>query len=334
MRGALLLGALVLLAVFVTPAVADVQPWDGANPFNCTVQDGAAPQDPSADPFCAGYDHPGSSLADAEAQLAALLTDGPNQLAATTNKCALYRVDHFTGPLYEIDSALFFDKAAGTGGTALTSVTINGLPAPPSAIPGLPGDLGSIVSVPVVQSCGTQGQSGGGGAGTGAGGGVPVGLSGPNPGTTTRRGVSCKKLRGNARSGLGRARLGLKRTAVRRRLSKPTRRAHGFFHYCLRSGGDLAIHFGRHGRTDVVIASGKSFHAGKVRIGTRLRRVRSALRHEQVLGHRKRDWVIGVTHRRWRLLVGLSKNRVVYIAAVSTKLSLGKLGKILRGAAR
>jgi hypothetical protein len=333
MRGALLLGALVLLAVFATPAAADVQPWDGTSPFNCTLQNGAAPQDPNADPFCAGYDHGGSSIADAESQLAALLTDGPNQLAATTNKCALYRVDHFTGPLYELDSALFFDKAAGTGGTALTTVTINGFPAPPSAIPGLPGDLGSIVSVPVVQSCGTQGQSGGGPS-PGAGGGVPVGLSGPNPGTTTRRGVTCKKLRGNASNGLGRARLGLSRKAVRRRFGKPDRRAHGFFHYCLRGGGDLAIHFGRHAKTDVAIASGNYFHAGKVRIGTRLRRVRSSLRHEQVLGHRKRDWVIGVTHRRWRLLVGLSKNRVVYIAAASTKLSLGRLGKVLTNSAR
>jgi hypothetical protein len=83
-----------------------------------------------------------------------------------------------------------------------------------------------------------------------------------------------------------------------------------------------------------VMTNGKSFHAGKVKIGSRLRRVKGALHHEQVLGHRKRDWVIGVTHRRWRLLVGLSKNRVVYIAAVSRKLSLGKLAKVLNNAGR
>jgi hypothetical protein len=83
-----------------------------------------------------------------------------------------------------------------------------------------------------------------------------------------------------------------------------------------------------------VMTNGKSFHAGRVRIGSRLTRVRSSLHHEQVLGHRKRDWVIGVTHRRWRLLVGLSKNRVVYIAAVSRKLSFAKLGKILTAAGR
>jgi hypothetical protein len=82
------------------------------------------------------------------------------------------------------------------------------------------------------------------------------------------------------------------------------------------------------------MTNGKRFHAGKVRIGSRLRRVRSSLRHEKVLGHQKRDWVLGVTHKRWRLLVGLSKNRVVYLAAVSRSLSFAKLGKVLNNAAK
>lgn len=331
MRGALVAGALLLSAVFAAPAAAGVQPWDGSNPFTCTLQNAASLQDAGADPLCVSYDHPGSSPTDAEAQLVALLSDGPNQLSATVNKCALYRVDHFTGPLYELDSAVFFNKAAGTGGTALTNMTINGLPAPPSAIPGLPSDLGTIASVPVVQSCATHSETGGGGS---TGGGLLGGLGGPNPGAPSQSGALCKNLRGNANTGLGRARLGLKRTAVRKRLGQPTRRAHGFYHYCLRKGGDLAIHFGRHSKADVVIASGKSFHAGKVKIGSRLRGVRSSLHHEQVLGHRKREWVFGVTHKRWRLLVGLSKNRVVYIAAVSRKLSIPKLAKVLNNAGR
>jgi hypothetical protein len=327
---------MVVLAVWATPALADVgaQPWDGSSPFACTLQNAASLSDANADPFCVEYDHAGSSPTDAEAQLVALLTDGPNQLSAASSKCALYRVDRFTGPLYEFDSAMFVNKAAGTGGSALTKVTINGLPAPPSAIPGLPGNLGSVVGVPVVQACGSQGQSGGGG-GTTAGGFLP-GLGGSNPGTTAqpRPGTRCRNLSGNANNGLGRAKLGLKRATIGRRLGKPTRRARGFYHYCLRRGGDLAIHFGKGSKADVAMVSGKSFHAGKVRIGSRLARVRTSLRHEQVLGHRKRDWVFGVTHRRWRLLVGLSKNRVVYIAAVSRKLSFAKLGKILTNAGR
>jgi hypothetical protein len=336
MRGALVAGVLVLAAVFAAPAAAaGLGPWDGSNPFTCSLQNGASPQDPNADPLCVEYDHSGSSLSDAESQLTALVSDGPNQMAASVNKCALYRVDHFTGPLYELDSALFFNKAAGTGGSALTAVTINGVPAPPSAVPGLPTDLGSIVNVPVVQACTSQSQGGGEGGGTtGGGGGLLGSVSGPSPGAIPYVGASCKKLSGNANRGLGRARLGLKRATVGKRLGKPTRRAHGFYHYCLRKGGDLAIHFGRHSKADVVLASGRPFHAGKVKIGSRLQRVRSSLRHEQVLGHRKRDWVLGVTHRHWLLLVGLSKNRVVYIAAVSRALSIPKLGKILTNAGR
>jgi hypothetical protein len=317
----------VLVAVFSASAAAQApQQWDGSNPFTCTLQNGDTPQDPNADPFCVEYDHSVSDPATGQAELTALLTNGPSQLAAATNKCAVYRVDHWTStlPPAEFDSAMFFNKATGTSGTAVTKATV--------PIPGLP--VGGMGSVPVVQSCTTQTQSGGGTGGGTTGGGLLGGLSGPNPGVKTRSGVSCKNRGGNAKSGLGRARLGLTRKAVVKRFGKPTRRASGYYHYCLRKGGDLAIHFGRHSKTDVVMTNGKSFHAGRVRIGSRLTRVRSSLHHEQVLGHRKRDWVIGVTHRRWRLLVGLSKNRVVYIAAVSTKLSFGKLGKVLNNASR
>jgi hypothetical protein len=322
------------MAVLAAPAAGQVQTWDGSNPFTCTLQNGDAPQDPGADPFCAEYDHSVSDPATGEAQLIALLSGGPNQLAAASTKCFTYRVDHWTStlPPSEFDTAIFFNKATGTGGSALTKATIGGLPAP---VPGLPSDVGSMGSVPVVQSCTGQTQGTVGGGGGSAGGGFLGGVgAAPNPGVRSRSGARCKKLGGNAKSGLGRARLGMTRKAVRRRFGKPTRRASGYFHYCLRRGGDLAIHFGRHGKTDVLMTNGKSFHAGKVKIGTRLRRVRSALRHEQVLGHRKRDWVIGVTHKRWRLLVGLSKNRVVYIAAVSSRLSLNRLGKVLNNAAR
>jgi len=337
MRGALPAVAAVLLALFATPAVADVGagPWDGTNPFACTLQNSASLTDPNADPFCVEYDHSGSSLADAESQLTSLLTDGPGQLAAATDKCATYRVDRFSGPLYELDSAIFFNKATGQGATALTSVTINGLPAPPSAIPGLPGTLGGVVAVPVVQACTTQGQGGAGGGTTTGGENFLAGLGGSTPGTTQPRpGNACKNLSGNANNGIGRAKLGLKRRAIAHRLGKPTRRAHGFYHYCLRRGGDLAVHFGKGSKADVVMDSGKSFHAGKVKIGSRLTRVRSALKHELVLGHRKRDWVLGVTHKHWLLLVGLSKNRVVYIAAVSRKLSFKKLATVLTNAGR
>jgi hypothetical protein len=329
--------------VCATPALADVQSWDGTNPFSCTMQDGAAPKDPGADPFCAEY----TRSAPSADQLTALVTDGPNQLAAASSKCFVYQVDHWRGPAgaYSWDDALFFNKATGAGGIFIANLTLAGIPV---AVPGVPPQLapffgtgggGAMISgdVPIDQNCsvGAGNAPGGGGSpGAGSGGGLPTGLGRPNPGTKPRAGTSCKNLSGNTNNGVGKAHLGLKRRSVSHRLGKPTRRAHGFYHYCLRKGGDLAVHFGRGGRSDVVIASGKSFHAGKVKIGSRLTRVRSALHHEQVLGHSKRDWVIGVTHRHWRLLVGLSKNRVVYIAAVARRLSIPTLAKVLTNASR
>lgn len=322
MKGAIAAGALILAAAFASPAVAQVpQQWDGSNPFTCTVQNGKSLTDPNADPYCVEYDH---SLTDTQT-IANLLTNGPNQLAAIANKCFLYEVDRFATPLGEVDIAMFVNKATGTGGSAITHSPIT-LPA-----------AGGMITVPVVVGCTGQQQSSGGpvvGGGGGSGGTFLGTLSGPNPGVKSRGRVTCKKRSGNANSGVGRARLGLTRRAVAKRFGKPTRRKAGYYHYCLKGGGDLAIHFGRHSKSDVVMTNGKNFHAGKVKIGSRLTRVRSSLRHERVLGHSKRDWVFGVTHKHWRLLVGLSKNRVVYIAAVSRSLSFGKLGKLLNNAGK
>jgi hypothetical protein len=218
MRGTQLAVTLLLLTVFVTPASAQApQQWDGSNPFTCTLQNAASLQDPNADPFCVEYDHSGI---DATA-IQQLLSDGPNQLAAVAGKCFLYRVDRFTSALGEVDTAMFANKATGTGGSAITNATV---PIPAT---------GGMTTVPVVQSCTGQTQTGTGGGGT-TGGGFLGGVNAPpNPGVQSHSGPQCKNLRGNAKSGLGRARLGMNRAAVRHRFGKPTRRASGYFHYCL-----------------------------------------------------------------------------------------------------
>jgi hypothetical protein len=349
MRGLVLAGVLLLVAAFASPAVADPQPWNGSSPFACTVQNGLAPTEPNADPFCASYDHSGQSLADAQAAL----TGGPAELAAASNKCAVYQVDHWVGPTvagipaYEFDDAMYFDKSTGTGGLSISNFQVAGVTSDPRTIPGFPAQLSPFFgpggggaqmpgNVQVDPNCSPPPPpaSGGGGGTAGGGGGIFGGLGGPNPGAKPRTGSLCKSFKGNAKNGLGKARLGLKRVTVRRKLGKPTRRAHGFYHYCLRRGGDLAIHFGKGSKVDVVMTNGKSFHAGKIKMRSRLRTVRSSLKHEQVLGHRKRDWVIAENHKGWKLLVGLSKNRVVYIAAVSRKLSLSKLAQVLTNAGK
>jgi hypothetical protein len=252
-------------------------------------------------------------------------------------------------PAFKLDDAMYFDKSTGSGGVAISNFQVGGFTSDPTTIPGFPDQLkpffgpgggGSQMTggVQVDPNCSppSPATGGGGGGGTAGGGGGSIfgGLGGPNPGTKPRTVSLCKSFKGNARNGLGKARLGLKRATVRHKLGKPTRSSRGFYHYCLRRGGDLAIHFGKHSKVDVVMTNGKSFHAGKIKMRSRLKTVRSSLKHEQVLGHRKRDWVIAENHKGWKLLVGLSKNRVVYIATVSSKLSLNQLGKILTNAGK
>jgi hypothetical protein len=361
MRGRGVIAAVVvaLAAFFVQPALGQqgAGPWDGHNPFVCEIQHsgtGTTFTHPDADPFCVEYDKTNASISDGG--IADFLSNEPARLAAASPKCFYFQIDHWTSDLvagnpateiYHWDGAYFFDKRTGMGGVHVDNFRLGGMTANPATLPGFPADwaqyfgpgTGGVVlsgDVPVNPNC--LPKPGGGGSTTGGGGGsVPGifgGLSGPSLGTKTRSGAACKNFKGGAKNGLGRARLGMKRATARRKFGKPTRTSHGFYHYCLRKGGDLAIHFGKHRKADVAITNGKSFHAGKVKMGSRLSRVRSSLKHEQVLGHLKRDWVLGVSHRRWRLLVGVSKNRVVYLAAVSRKLSLRTVAKILTNSSR
>ncbi|HEY2604392.1 MAG TPA: hypothetical protein VGI67_22735 [Thermoleophilaceae bacterium] len=354
------------LAMVASPAYADVSSWNGANPFKCTLQNGASLSNPSADPFCVTYSHSLASPTDVPTELTNLLTNGPNQLAAVSSACSGYEVDHWNGPpgLASADRALYFNKATGAGGVAVSNFTIAGMPA---TVPGVPAQLAPFFGpgggggqmsgdVQVDPNCapsapGGGGTGGGGGGGTGggdpgAGGGTsgsPNTVSGallPSVGSVNSAppasgpSSNCANRSGGTNNGIGRAKLGAKRATIAKRFGTPTRKAFGYYHYCLKKGGDLGIHFSKKGKADVIMSSGKSFHAGKVKIGSKLSTVRSSLRHDQVLGHAKREWVIGVSHKHWRLLVGLVKNRVVYIAAVSKSLSYRRLGSILVDSAR
>jgi hypothetical protein len=56
---AVALAASAVVAATPATALAPPSPWDGANPFNCTIQDagaGATVPDPGADPYCVHFD--------------------------------------------------------------------------------------------------------------------------------------------------------------------------------------------------------------------------------------------------------------------------------------
>jgi hypothetical protein len=114
-------------AVAATPVV----PWDGSNPFRCTLQDvgtGTDFPDPAADPFCVEFDKTSQNVTDLG--LVEFLALEPARVAAASTKCFYYQVDHWTGSieqgqppeLWHWDGAYFFDKARAIGGVYLESL--------------------------------------------------------------------------------------------------------------------------------------------------------------------------------------------------------------------
>jgi hypothetical protein len=375
MRGAILAGVVVTFAVtFAAPASgASVEPWDGSNPFICTLQqagEGTTFPDPNADPFCVDYDKTHQDIT--ELGLVTFLSKEPARVAAAVDKCWYYQQDHWTGQIiagdgstetYHFDGHYFFDRRWGNGGVHVENFTINHQTADPSQLPGFPASWkpyfgpgrGGVVLIGKVQadpSCqakpgpghytpykdpgtysgapGTKPSHGGAGGGSvhrgsGSGGGAVGGGLRPS---------KCPKLGGPASRGLGKARLGRRRAALMRALGRPTRRSHGFLHFCVRGGRDLAVHLNKHGRADFAASTARTFHAGRTRVGLRLGSARRALRGERVVAHQGRNYVLSVSRSGWRLLVGVRRGRVSFLAAASARLTLRQLGALLVNSGR
>src|SRR5919204_1380501 len=152
MRGAILAGVVVGLAMaFAAPSFgATLKPWDGSNPFVCTMQyagEGTTFEHPDADPFCVDYDKTHQDLS--QLGLVTFLTKEPARVAAAMNKCWYFQQDHWTGQIiagdgstetYHFDGRYFFDKRWGAGGVHVENFTINHHTADPSQLPGFPED--------------------------------------------------------------------------------------------------------------------------------------------------------------------------------------------------
>lgn len=144
----IVVAAALLLAA---PAASDqptgpYAPWDGTNPFNCTIQDvgtGVDFPDPAADPFCVEFDKTQQNVTDLG--IVDFLLNEPARTAAASPKCFYFQTDHWTGSvvqgedpeLWHWDGQYFFDKAIGAGGVNITNFRILGQPAsfPPGTIP-------------------------------------------------------------------------------------------------------------------------------------------------------------------------------------------------------
>jgi hypothetical protein len=116
-------------------------PWDGSNPFNCTIQNvgtGVDFPDPDADPFCVEFDKTQQNVS--EFGIFEFLSNEPARVAAAGPKCFYYQTDHWTGSvvqgtdpeLWHWDGQYFFDKAIGVGGVNVRDFRVLGQPASPS----------------------------------------------------------------------------------------------------------------------------------------------------------------------------------------------------------
>src|SRR5690348_2990152 len=85
----LLLGLTLLwLGAGSARAVSPPTPWDGSNPFDCTIQDagqGTTVPDPGADPYCVRFDKTNQNIT--ELGLVDFLSKEPARVAAAVPKC-------------------------------------------------------------------------------------------------------------------------------------------------------------------------------------------------------------------------------------------------------
>jgi hypothetical protein len=244
LAGVAALAMLLALACWTHPAHASSPPtpWDGTNPFNCTIQNagqGTVVPDPGADPYCVSFDKTNQNIT--QAGIVEFLTNEPARTAAAVPKCFYFQEDHWRGTvqqgdktaIYEFEGHYFFNKATGDGGVWITGFTVEGQTFDPTSLPGFPAGYGNDFGpgtggfithddVPADPQCVQQAAS------------TPGGVSAPS--TTPR----CVPDAGNVtRKGLGPLALGTGEQALRAELGSPTQIAHGFLQYCVTGGGSL-----------------------------------------------------------------------------------------------
>jgi hypothetical protein len=337
------LAVLAALAPAVVPgsasALSSPTPWDGTNPFNCTIQDagqGTAVPDPGADPYCVQFDKTNQNVT--QLGIVDFLLNEPARTAAAVPKCFYFQEDHWRATvnqgdataIYEWVGHYFFNKATGDGGVWVTDFTVDGQTFDPATLPGFPAQYasdfgpgtGGVIThddVPADPSCAAQaGQS-------------------PTPVYSSPSGPRCVPDAGAVDSrGLGPVTLGARENAIRAALGPPEQVKRGFLHYCVTGGGSLLVGqpgdrsgtFGTGGRapTVILLTTARGFvltggHGRTVTVGASRRAAGRAFAHAPVVAH-----VGGVRVLRAGrdMIVGEHGGRVVYLgvydpAAIATK---------------
>ncbi len=261
----------LLLGAGSARALSAPTPWDGINPFDCTIQDagqGTTVPDPGADPYCVRFDKTNQNIA--ELGLVDFLSKEPARVAAAVPKCFYYQEDHWRGSLiqsdqrtvvYEFYGHYFFNKATGDGGVWVTGLTVAGQTFDPRVLPGFPPQwdpyfgpgTGGVIShndVPVDPSCVAVADN------------PPAPIYAPQQATAPpQAALRCAHASGRVnQTGLGPVKLGATAGRVLATLGSPQSMTRGLLRYCLTGGGSLLVdERGRHARTVFLSTTSPAF---------------------------------------------------------------------------
>ena len=306
--------ALLCLGGGSARALSPPTPWDGINPFDCTIQDagqGTTVPDPGADPYCVRFDKTNQNITGLG--LVDFLSKEPARVAAAVPKCFYYQEDHWRGSLiqsdqqtvvYEFYGHYFFNKATGDGGVWVTGLTVAGQTFDPRTLPGFPPQwdpyfgpgTGGVIShddVPVDPSC----------AATASNPPAPIYASTQASAPPPSR-LGCADASGRVnRNGLGPVTLGTTGRRVLAKLGAPEWVTRGLLRYCLTAGGSLLVgERGRPARTMFLSTTSPAFtlrgegHRA-VTVGATARSFRAAFPHARSLLRLGRTAVVELPSR-------------------------------------
>jgi hypothetical protein len=328
-------------------AVSAPTPWDGTNPFDCTIQDagqGTTVPDPGADPYCVRFDKTNQNVT--QLGLVDFLSKEPARVAAAVPKCFYYQEDHWRGSLvqsdqqtvvYEFYGHYFFNKATGDGGVWVTGFTVAGQTFDPRTLPGFPPQwdpyfgpgTGGVIShndVPVDPTCVATADSPS----------VPV-YGQPQAAAPQQTGLGCAEISGRVnRTGLGPLKLGTTQGRALGALGSPQSITHGVLRYCVAGGGTLLVgQRGRQARTVFLGTTSQAFslrgaRGRTVQVGTALRALRAAFPHAKPLlklGRTELIQVLGSAHpaRLGTVIAAITNGRVAYLGAYEPSALAGYL---------
>jgi hypothetical protein len=313
-----IVGALAALLCAAPGATAQPQPYDGHNPFACTLQQVGTGTDfpfPDADPFCVEFDKTHQNVT--ELGIVDFISKEPARVAAASPKCFYFQRDHWTGSVvdgqppeaYHWDGSYFFDKARGLGGVYVENFRIGGQTGDPSQLPGFPADWkpyfssgrGGVQSDDSVQAdprCATK---------------PPAGSS-PSPAES-----GCRVPGGRIGNGIAGLRLGATRRRAKADLGKPSSESRRYLAWCLDGGGRIVAAL--RGRVKLLFTDAAQFDTRGIRVGNSRGDSRKRMRREHRFGRVRGANVLIARERKRKLYVAFAHGRVAWIAISGKRVS-------------